>query len=332
MLERSGYADAGERLSPALITEAAVFLEGRIRHTPVEESPALSERLGVPVWLKLECLQITGSFKVRGALFALSRLPRARALQGVATCSAGNHGKGLAYAARQLDIPVTIYVPSSVDEAKYRAMVALGAEVVRSRFPGYDETEAWALKEAAQSGKPFISAYDDPYIMAGNGGTTAVEVVRAVPSARTFILPVGGGGLAGGFAFYVKDQVPGAQFIACQHAGSPALQRSLNQGAAVTEMPALDTIAGGLEGGLGRRPFEVLKERVDHVALVSEAELRAGVRWMLDHHQYLIEPSSAVTIAACLSERLPPLAGPVVIFLSGRNVSLSTIRAVIRDS
>src|SRR6266498_5173936 len=164
-----------------LIDQAARFLEGRVRRTPVELSPALSERAGVPVWLKLECLQATGSFKLRGALFRLSLLSEEEKRAGIATCSAGNHGKAVAYAARSLGLIPTIYVPASVDESKYRAMVDLGAEVVRSEFPGYDETEQWALKEAARAGKVWISAFDDEAIMAGNGGTLGLEILEDAP-------------------------------------------------------------------------------------------------------------------------------------------------------
>ena len=165
------------QLDRELIISATRLLAGQIRRTPVEYSLGLTEILGVPTWLKLEFLQITGSFKLRGALFRLANLSPDEIQHGVATCSAGNHGKALAYAARQLDIDVTIYVPQTVDGAKFRAMVALGAQVIRSAFPGFDETQAWALDEVACSGQIFISAFDDALIMAGNGGSLANEVV-----------------------------------------------------------------------------------------------------------------------------------------------------------
>src|SRR5258708_248583 len=153
-----------------LIEEATRFLRGRVLHTPLEPSPELSQLLGVPVWLKLECLQTTGSFKLRGALFRLSRLSEEEKRAGVFTCSAGNHGKGVAYAAKALGVTPTIVVPSSIDESKYRAMVAMGAQVIRSRFPGYAGTAAWAMEEAAKSGKGWISAFDDDPVIAGHLG------------------------------------------------------------------------------------------------------------------------------------------------------------------
>src|SRR5262249_33294886 len=157
----------------ALISEAAQFLRGRIRRTPVESSPALSKILGIPVSLKLESMQLTGSFKIRGALFRLSKLTSDELRDGVVTCSAGNHGKAVAYAARQFGVRATICVPRSVDKSKYEGMIALGADVRVSEFDGYDETEDWARALAKQQGRTFISAFDDYEIMAGNGGTTA---------------------------------------------------------------------------------------------------------------------------------------------------------------
>src|SRR5262249_5432401 len=158
--------------------EAGRFLSGRVRRTPLELSPGLSKAAGVPVHLKLENLQATGSFKIRGALFRLSRLSEAEKKAGIATCSGGNHGKAVAYAARAPGLTPWITVPSSVDEAKHRAMVALGAEVVVSRFPGYDDTEVWAQEEARQAGRVWVSAFDDEAIMAGNGGSLGEEILE----------------------------------------------------------------------------------------------------------------------------------------------------------
>lgn len=316
-------------LSLPFIEEARAFLAGRIRRTPVEESPALSAILGAPAWLKLESLQTTGSFKIRGALFRLSRLTEEEKRTGIATCSAGNHGKAVACAARSLGLVPTIYVPSNVDESKHRAMVELGADVVRSEFPGYDDTEEWAIQEAGRAGKVWISAFDDEAIMAGNGGSLALEILEDVPDARGFVLPVGGGGLSGGLAFVVKEKLTGSTVVGCNHELSPALALSLERGHAVTRLPAVETAAGGIEGGIGRKTFEILRSRVDRVALVSEREIFEGVRWMLEKHQHLIEPSAAAAVAACLTGKAGRFEGPVVVVISGRNVSLETLRKIL---
>jgi len=315
-------------LSERLIDRAASFLEPRVRRTPVELSPDLSERLGVPVWLKLENLQITGSFKIRGAWFACAELER-EGVRELATCSAGNHGEGVAWAARDLGIRATIFVPKSVDAAKLEAMRALGANVETSAFDGYDDTERWALGETDRRGLPFLSAYDDDRVMAGNGGSVALEIAGQVPDATTFVMPVGGGGHSAGFVFATAARLPEAQFVLCQHEHSPALAQSLERGEAVTELPGIETLASGLEGGLGARTFEVLRPHALGFALVSEAEIRGAMRWMAARHQYLIEGSAAAGIAACFQKGFPTPKGPTVVFISGRNIALETLRGVL---
>lgn len=313
----------------SLVREADRFLAGKLRQTPLEPSRVLSELCGVEVRLKLENLQETGSFKVRGAYFALSRLTEAERRRGVITCSGGNHGKAVAYVARQLRVAARIHVPKSVDEAKFHAMRRLGADVVRSKFDGFDDTEQVARRDAEKNGRHWISAYDDPVILAANGGTLAMEVLRQWPEARTFVLPVGGGGLGGGFAYVVKKRHASSRFIACQHADSPALKLSMERGEAVTRLPAVETAAGGLEGGIGRTGFSVLEKLVDDIALITEKEIFDAVRWMVDNHQYVMEPTSAVVIAALLAKRVPRLKTPTVVVISGRNVSLKTLRRIL---
>lgn len=316
----------------SLITEAAAFLKGRIRRTPVEFSPGLSQILGVPVWLKLESMQLTGSFKIRGALFRISRLTEEERRDGVVTCSAGNHGKAVAYAAHEAGVRATICVPRSVDRAKFEGMVALDAEVRVSEFDGYDDTQEWALQIAAEQGRTFISPFDDYAVMAANGGTVAMEVLEDAPAARSFILPVGGGGLSGGFAFWAKQRLTDSTIIGCQHALSPALRMSLDAGHAITKLPAVDTMAAGVEGGIGALAFGVLGPLISQVALVSEEEILEGVRWMLQHHQYLIEPTAAVPIAACLTGKIEKLTEPVVLVVSGRNVSTESVKIILCKS
>ncbi len=311
-----------------LIEQATEFLKGKIRNTPIEFSEELSKLLGQPVYLKLECLQTTGSFKLRGAFFYLSTLNEEEKKLGVATCSAGNHGLGVAYAAKDLQIPCTVFVPKSVDQAKYDNLLKLGAKVKKSEFIGYDDTLEWAENEAAQLQIPMVSAFNDEKIMAGNGGTLAVEVLSQVPEATHFVLPMGGGGLAAGFSWYVKSKNPHAQMIICQLADCAALKLSLEQGKPITYMHSIDTLAGGLEGGLGDKCFDILKTRVDEISLIKEDELQSALCWLLEHHQYLIEPSAAVALASCLFRHVCPK-GPTVIVLTGRNVSYSTLRQVV---
>ncbi len=322
-------------LSP-LIEEAATFLRGRIRRTPCEFSQPLSQLLGVPVWLKLESMQLTGSFKIRGALFRISKLTEEEKRLGVVTCSAGNHGKAVAYAAREANVRATICVPRSVDTSKLHGMKALGADVLVSEFDGYDDTEEWAKALANERGLTFLSAFDDYAVMAANGGTTAKECQEDVPSATSFIVPVGGGGLSAGFAWQIKHVAKNtrmvARILASQHILSPALKLSLDAGHAIVKLPAVNTMAGGVEGGIGELAFGVLGPLVDSVALVSEDEILDGVHWMIEHHQYLIEPTAAVTIAACISGKIGRLDEPAVVVISGRNVSADSVKKILCKS
>jgi len=313
----------------ASIERARELLRGRIRTTPVEASPGMSERLGAPVFFKLEFLQTTGSFKIRGAFCRMALLSEAERRAGIVTCSAGNHGKAVAHVARELGIPARIYLPAGVDESKRRAIASLGAEVVVTELPGYDDTEEVARAEASWLGRPFLSAFDDDAVIAGNGGTMALEILEQVPEAGAFVVPVGGGGLSGGLSFVVRERDATAVVVGCQHEGSPALRLSLERGEAVTRLPAFATTAAGVEGGLGTKPFEILRTRVNRVALVSEEEIFEGVRWTLDRHQYVIEPSAAVVVAACLSGKAGRFDRPVVVVLSGRNVARETLRKIL---
>jgi len=312
-----------------LIQQASAYLKGKIVETSLEYSPALSHVLHAPTYLKLECQQLTGSFKVRGAFFRLSQLNVEERQKGIISCSAGNHGKALAYVGRELGVKIKIFVPKNVDAAKFHGMVEMGAEVIRSEEIGYDETEKLARADAKKERLPFISAFEDPYIMAGNGGTLAKEIFHQLPGAQTCIFPVGGGGLAAGFSFFAKEKSHEISLVGCQHKDSAALALSLQRGKAVTSLPGIDTVAGGIEGGIGEQCFEVIKSRIDHVALVSEEEIYKGFQWCLKHHQYLIEPSSAVVIAACLFHHVKHIKGPVVVILTGRNVGYSTIEKLI---
>lgn len=312
-----------------LISQANSFIKGKVNQTPIEYSSFLSDILKVPVYFKLETQQITGSFKVRGALFYLSTLTEQEKSKGVAACSAGNHGLGVAYASKIAGIACTVYVPKNADNAKCEKIEKLGAKVVRSQFEGYDDTLKWAKNEVQISGQHLISAFEDERIMAGNGGTIATEMLNEIPDVQNVIFPVGGGGLSSGMAFYLKTMYPSIRLIGCQHVDSPALKLSLEKGKAMTTLPAIETVAGGIEGGIGELCFEVLKDRIDDVILLSEEEICEAVGWMLEHHQHLVEPSAVVSVAGCLSDKMPKLSGKTIVLLSGRNVAYETLKKLI---
>src|SRR5260370_33939450 len=165
--------------------------------------------------------------------------------------------------------------------------------------------------------------------MAGNGGSLAAEILEDWREAQSFVLPVGGGGLAAGVSFLVKAKRPDAIVVGCDHELSPALALSLKQGYAATRLPAAATTAGGIEGGIGQRTFEVLRSRVDRVALLSEAELFEAVRWTFEAHQYVIETASAAPVAACLHGKTGGLRVPTGIGLSGRKLTIEPLRLIL---
>jgi threonine dehydratase len=311
------------------IREAAALVGPRLRRTPLEECPFLSRLLGVPALLKLEFLQLTGSFKLRGALLRLAEISPDERASGVATCSAGNHGWALAWAGRREGIPVTVYLPATADPSKRRGIEALGARVVEAPFPGFDLAERYAVARSREEGTVYVSAFDDPRVILGNGATLAWEVLEDAPDVATWVVPVGGGSLAAGLSVGLTALGREFRLVACQHAGSPSLKLSLERGEAVTEMPPLETAAGGVEGGIGRRTFSLIRDYVAEVALVTEAEILDALRWCLAEHRYLIEPSAAVPLAACLTGKTGEAPGPVAIILTGRNLSSDRLARIL---
>lgn len=314
-------------LSLEMIADARRTLERVALRTPIERSEGLEQIAGVPVYLKMECFQQTGSFKLRGAFCFLSSLSAEEKRRGVIAASAGNHGKAVAYAAALLQIKAEIFVPQGADKSKVAAIRHLGHTVTVTDFAGYDDTEAYAKEVALKKRALFVPAFDHPLIMAANGGTMAMEVLEDLPEATSFFLPVGGGGLSAGFSFVLKP-LKNCRIIGCQLQASPALRLSLDTGVAHTKLPAVETMAGGLEGGIGAGCFDILKTRVDDVFLSSEEGVGKAIRWMAENHALIIEPSSAVVIDAILSKRFE-LKEPALLVISGRNVSWNTVEKVI---
>jgi len=237
----------------------------------------------------------------------------------------------MAMAGKWFNCSVEVFVPASIDEAKCRGMAALGARIVKCPGPGYDEAQEIALEASHTRGVPFVSPYDDEMIMAGNGGTLGLEILRQFPGAGSILFPVGGGGLGAGLASCIRQKKPGVRLIGCQHRESPALALSLAGGEAVTSLPAIETIAGGIEGGIGARTFAILRHTIDQVALVGEDELKKAILWLIRHHRYLVEASGAAPLAACLFHPDLDIPGPAVLVLTGRNIGLPTLASIIRE-
>jgi len=289
--------------------------------TPLERSRGLSARCGVDVWLKLECFQATGSFKLRGALNALQLLPgQAR----VVTASAGNHGLGVARAAALLGVSATVVVPETASPAKVDALRTSGAELVLFG-PTYDEAEAHGRHLARELRLPFISAYNDEAVVAG-GGSVALEVFEDLPGVRTLIVPAGGGGLIGGIGVAAHGLNQDVAVYGVQSEASPALQAALAYGRLVhvDVKPSLaDGLAGNVEGD--SITFDLLRAYVRDVVLVSEAEIAEAMRWLLVNERVVVEGSGAVGVAALLTGRLD-VEGPAAVILTGRNVGAAVLQ------
>jgi len=302
---------AAERIGPYIV------------RTPLERSALLSDMAGIDVWLKFECFQLTGSFKLRGALNALS-LHRYRA---VVTASAGNHGLGVARAASLLGVAATVVVPETASVAKVQALRRSGAELVLSGAD-YDTAEAAGIQLARDRHLPFISAYNDPAVVAG-GGTIALEILEDLPETRCLVVPAGGGGLISGVGVAAHGLSPEIQVYGVQSEASPALHAAMANGRRVT-VDVRDSLADGLAGNVeeGSITFALLARYVREVLLVSEPQIAEAMRWLLHNEHVLVEGSAAVGVAALQQQKVTP-SSPLVVILSGRNVAAATLSKVL---
>ena len=297
--------------------------------TPMIESPGLSARVGHPVWLKAECLQETGSFKVRGAGNALLSLPKDRRGAGVVAVSSGNHGRAVAHVARALGVAATICLSSRVPRFKVEAIEALGARVVVAG-PDQDDAEAAARHLEAEDGLAFIHPFDDPAVIAGQG-TIALEVLDERPDIAAFIVPLSGGGLLSGIAAGAKGMNPAVRMVGVSQDRGPAMYESLRAGAIVPVVEE-DTLADALAGGLGavnHHTLDMCRMLVDETLLVSEDEIADAMRWLHTHHDLRVEGGGAVGVAAILAGKVASH-GPTVVVVSGGNIGDGAFDAVIR--
>ncbi len=286
-----------------------------VRETPLEQASELGE-----AWLKLEHLQHTGSFKFRGASHKIVQLSREQAMHGVVAASNGNHGLGVAAAAGARGIPAEVYVSSQVSPGKAARIERMGARI---HCTGDDPltAELAARKAAEESGRVFISPYNDLDVIAGQG-TIGVELVRQLPAIDAVFVAVGGGGLIGGIGAYLKVLSPRTEIVGCWPAASPVLLRCLEAGR-VIEVAEQPTISESTSGGLepGSVTLEICRAAIDRAVLVSEKEIREAVRFVLETEHWLIEGAAGVAVAAYRKEAERYRGKNVVIVLCGRNLS-----------
>jgi threonine dehydratase len=296
------------------------------RRTPFERSRWLSAEHRRDVFLKLECFQLTGSFKLRGAMAKLSALTQEERARGVLTVSAGNHGLAVAHCCEVLGLEATIVVPESASRAKVEAIRRYPVTLIE-RGAGYDDAERAARKMERETGATFVSPYNDPEVIAGQG-TIGLEILEDEPGLDAIIIPVGGGGLLAGVAIAAKAINPQVKVYGAEPLTSATMTAALQAGR-IVETEEQDTLADGCAGNIepGSITFPIIQRLVDGIILVSEESIRDAISKIAREDHLMIEGSAAVSIAALDDARLE--AGSVGAIVSGRNMSLDVFKKVI---
>jgi len=304
-------------LDAASVAEAALRIGPHVRRTPTEHSPAVSTLAGRDVFLKLENLQRTGAFKIRGALNAILQLDPAARAAGVVTASAGNHGQGVAFAAQLAGVRACVVLPHGVPLAKLTAIQRAGAQTVLVNG-GYDEAHTSALGIARDRGRTYVHAFDDDAVIAGQG-TLALELLEDAPDLDTVVVPVGGGGLIAGVALAMSAHPRRPRIVGVQAAGASALAESFGLGHIVER--GASTIADGIAV---RRPaertFAVVRQLVDDVVTVGDEAIAGAMVLLLERHKLLAEGAGAVALAAVLEANGRIGGHRVGVIVSGGNV------------
>lgn len=304
------------------------------RVTPLLPAPLLSDRLGRDVWLKAECLQATGSFKVRGAAARIEALTAEERAAGIVACSSGNHGRAVSFVAGRVGVPARVFVPEWVDPVKLEGIRSGGAEAVL-HGASFDESEAAAVAAARETGGVYVSAYDDPWVIAGQGtiGLEVVEQLDGHPLAA-LLAPLSGGGLLAGIAGAVGHAGLGGSMVGVSAERAAVMLASVRAGRPV-ELPEEETLANALAGGIGldnRYSFDLVRTRVHGHVAVTEQAIADAMRFSAQRLHLVVEGGGAVALAALLSGAWSPpeTDGAVVVVLSGGNVSATTLVEVLR--
>lgn len=307
-------------LVPSDILEAQAAIKGVADHTPLVPSPFFSDLIGQEFLLKLEICQPIGAFKLRGALNAVSALPSKTA--GVTCCSTGNHGRGVAFAARARGIRAVICMSELVPKAKVDGIRALGAEV-RIVGKSQDDAQAEAERLVRDEGLTEISPFDDPKVIAGQG-TIGAEIMTARPDIDTLFVPLSGGGLAAGIAYASKLSKPNVRVVGITMDRGPAMHLSIEAGHPV-EVEEFPSLADSLGGGIGlqnRLSFPMCRDLLDGTILVSEEEIYRAMQALYFEDRIVAEGGSVVALAAALAGKLPEADGPVATIITGRNIDM----------
>jgi threonine dehydratase len=310
------------------VLQAEQRIRRYVRETPLDYSFYLSQTTGCHVYLKLENLQHTGSFKARGAMSKLLSLAPEQRAKGVVAASTGNHGAAAAFGLYTLGMKGIIFVPEQASPAKVEAIRRFGAEV---RVHGIDSvvTEIYARRYAEQNGMTYISPYNDPQVIAGQG-TIAVELARQLDRIDAIFVSLGGGGLISGIAGYLKSIHDEVTVIGCSPENSPVMIESMKAGR-ILEMESQPTLSDGTAGGIEADAitFDLCRKLIDDYVLVTEDEIRETMRTFIETHHLLIEGSAAVAIKGFLKKQEVFRGKNVVIVICGGNISLATLKAIL---
>lgn len=310
-----------------MILQARKRLEGVISHTPLIFSQGLSDTVKCSVFVKWECLQRTGVFKLRGAYNKVASLPSEVAECGVITASTGNHGLAVAFAANQRGVPATVVVPEAASSLKVDKCKRYGAKVI-VHGTNYDEAASRSLQLADETGATLIHAYADPEVIAGQG-TVGYEVLKDLPESDVLLVPVGGGGLISGISIWAKTINPQIRVIGVQTNTTRAFYENFKAGR-LFHVPIEPTIADGLAGNTEQLNLNIAQQFVDDIILVEEEGLGDAIRWSLNHENQILEPAGAVGIAALLQKKIDfPPDMHVVIIASGRNIDPALLQNIL---
>ena len=309
------------------VMAAARTISGTAIRTPLVPSPHLTKRFGSDFLLKLEIAQPIGAFKLRGAANAVFNLPASA--QGVTCCSTGNHGRGVAYAARARGLRAVICMSTMVPQVKVDGIRALGAEV-HVRGKNQDDAAAESSRLAAEEGLIEIPPFDDPYVIAGQG-TIGLELLQDRPDLAAILVPLSGGGLAAGIALAAKAIKPDIKVIGITMERGAAMYEAVRAGAP-TEVEEVPSLADSLGGGIGaqnRLSFPLCRKLLDDYVLVSEDEIYTAMQTLYFEDRIVAEGGSVVGIAALKSGKLPPIDGPVATIVTGRNVDMQVFTDIV---
>jgi threonine dehydratase len=317
-----------QELLPANVVLAANRIAPLIRETPLDRSPFFSDLTGANVFLKLENLQFTGSFKLRGAFNKLLSLTPQQRAAGCVAASSGNHGAAVAFAMSKLDTKGVIFVPEGTSTTKVDAIKRTGGDV---RFFGTDglDTEIHAREYAAENGMCYLSPYNDENVVAGQG-TCGVEIAKQLPQVDAIFVAVGGGGLISGVGSFLKSVNPAMSVIACQPAASAVMTESVKAGE-ILELPSQPTLSDGTAGGIEADAitFDLCRSVTDDYVVVSEDQIAEAMRQFIDAHHMLPEGAAGVALAG-LRLRADSYKGKsVVVIICGGNISRETLKEVI---